>query len=466
MARLICPYCGTNQPNDRTIVNCINCNNEIPTKYAQNLRRSNPIWMVTVGYRQHGKTTYLDSLALVLENLGKISKGTFSTFLDSTTFEKLRQIRVEAQEGKLAESTQVEKPKPLLISLPRFMNRDLNTLVINDLPGEIFDAPEVDEEYVTAIIQAETIWFIISIADILNDNEGRSIAELVQIYVDNIERLGGKTKGRRVLVIYTKADKVVRRLPEDISNYIGRDPYRNLKQMTMKEARENQFDEFSYIEQMYHTSDQLREFTFDEVPRGADLINMIEFYEMELSFAIVASVPGADGKTTGLNSDRFRVIDPLIWSLSSSTGTRQESNISLIIENSPDVTDLFSMDLPGQFYDALQSMNQVVKTYYTGHSVPDTEKRPEKSPRKNTLHLIGPILDRLPKDNIVILLTHSQEPIDLLDYIYSQWHDRVLLVSMKELEIQWPHKAVFEKYESNVEDIVTDFIDSVPKSKE
>jgi len=465
MPRIICPYCGTRQNLESNENACNSCSTEIPSKYIQNLRSAEPIWMVTVGYRQHGKTTYLDSLAIVLENLGKISRGTFSTYLDSTTFEKLRDIRVEAQSGQLADSTPPQqKPEPLLISLPRFLGRDTNTLVINDLPGEIFDRAEVEEKYITPILQAETIWFIISIADILNETEGRSIAELVQIYVDNIERLGGRPKGRRVLVIYTKADKVANKLPSEIKDYIGNDPYRNIKQMKMDEAREKQFDEFEYTDKMYRISEELREYTFNEIPRGADMISMIDYYEMDLSFAIVASVPGADGKTTGVDTPRFRVIDPLIWSLtSSSSGNRAESSCALILDGQPGIASMFDQDIPGRFHDALQSNNQMTSTYFLGKAKVETEQRPNKTPRKQGLNTIGPILDRLPRETIAVAIV-NQQPLDLQDYMYSSWHDRLLVVCMRDLEFQWSHKVTYDPIENNPDDIVTEFINSLPKN--
>lgn len=464
MARIICPYCGTKQALQKDDLSCNNpeCSRELPSKYLQNVRKGKPVWMVTVGYRQHGKTTYLDSLAIVLENLGKISRGTFSTFLDATTFEKLKDIRVEAQSGQLPDSTQVVKPDPLLISLPRFLGRESNTLVINDLPGEIFDSAEVDEKYVTAIVQAETIWFIISLSDILSETEGRSVADLVQIYVDNIERLGAKTKGRRVLVIYTKADRVNNKLPKDIKSYLADDPYRNIKQMTMQEARDKAFEEFEYIDKMYRISEELREFTFNEVPQGASMISMIEYYEMELSFAIVASVPGADGKTTGVDTPRFRVIDPLIWSLTSAGSDQREATCALILDNDDEIRSAFAGDIPGMAFDALEASNQATSTYFLGQAQVDTEQRPEKPPKKSRVRTLGPILDQMPKGSIAVAIV-NKAPIDLYDYMYSDWHDRLLIICLREIELQWSHKVVYDPQEHDLDDLIRDFINTVPK---
>ncbi|RMG70593.1 MAG: hypothetical protein D6711_16920 [Chloroflexi bacterium] len=458
MARITCPYCGHKQAFPRDQTTCQSCEEEIPSKYISNSRKRPPVWMVTVGYTRHGKTTYLDSLALVLENLGKISRGTFCTHLDSTTFDKLRDIRKEAQEGTLSGATQRgNRPRPLILSLPNFLDNACNTLVINDLPGEIFDKPEVADNYAEPIRQAETIWFIISLSDIFSDKEGRTIAELVQNYVDSMERLGSHPKGRRILAVYTKADRLVNRLPPTIKEYLGQDPYSKIKQMTMAEAQANLFDAFEYVDKMYRISEDLKEYTFNEVPRGADFISMIEYYGMELSFSIVASVPGADGLTTGVDTPRFRVIDPLIWSLTSQLRGTHETKCALIVDGGAGATSIFFQDLPGEFFDAIQASNLEINTYLTGQSKIETDQRPEKPPNKQRLLTIGPILDMLPGD-VYALLVVDETPLDLLDYMYSSWHDRIMLVSTKDLQVQWPHKVHYVPSDMDVYDVVRDFV--------
>lgn len=455
MARIICPYCGTRQtfaPSDRE---CRECKTEIPVKYVQNVRKRPPVWMATIGNSQHGKTTYVDSLSLVLENLGKISRGTFSTYLDPNTFEKLRLIRVEAQEGRLPDSTpeSANRPTPILISLPNFLGNVINTLVVYDLPGEVFDQPEMTAQYADAIRHAETIWFIISLADVLGDQQGRTIADLVQIYVDAMASIGADTKKRRILVVYTKADRIHNRLPIEIKNYLGKDPYRKIQQMTMGEANQTPFNEYEYTRNLYEISEQLKEFTYNEVPHGVDLINMIDFYGMELFFSIVASVPGVDGQTTGVDTPRHRVIDPLIWALTGQIKDNDDEKVALIVDAGQNTEDIYKFELPAEFFDALQSQNADVVTYFMGQSKPMTDQRPEKTPKKTLPNLLGPIIDHLPENTLIFVLTRNI-PIDIYDYLHSSRHDKIFLFMTQDLNVQWSHKIILGEDDGDLYDLI------------
>jgi hypothetical protein len=463
---VICPYCGSKQTFAGSNNICSNCGNEVSRKYLDNVRKRPPVWMVTVGNTRHGKTTYVDSLTVSVENLGKISPRTFSTYLDNTTFEKIRAIRREAQEGILPEPTVIDRPRPLLMSLPNFLDHDSNTLVIYDLAGEIFDRPDEIEKWADAIKHAETIWFLISLSDLEKDKEGRSIGDLVQIYVDGMANLGAKLKGRRVLVVFTKGDVLAQRLPPTIRKYLAEDPYSKLAQMSMAEAKSRPFDEYAYLRELHTISDELRAYTYDHVSGGPNLINMIEYYGMDLSFTIVASIPGADGQTVGTNSPRFRVIDPLIWSLSSSQGDREETTIALILDASQSSSAVFADDLPGTFFDCLQSNNADVNSYYLGRREPivNLSQRPEKSPRRSSLPMIGPILDQLSPNAYALAVVNG--PIhDLVDYQYSSWHDRLFIVTLTDQAQDWPHKVNLADGETDPCEIANDFFRFMTEKK-
>lgn len=465
MARITCPYCGHKQTFVGKQDTCQQCHEEVPSQYLKNARQRDPVWMVTIGYSQHGKTTYLDGLALTLENIAKMSMGTFSTTLDSHTFERLREIRREAQEGLLSDATQEtgNRPRPLLLSVPNFLGHAYNTLVINDLPGEIFDKPEIAQNYAEPIQQARTIWFIISLADIFDDRQGRAIPDLLKSYIDSMERLGSQARDRHVLVVYTKADRLLNKLPEDIKNYLADDPYMAIQQMTMADTHANQLDAFAYLDQMARVSQALKEFTFNTVPQGATFVAMADHYGMKLSFSVVASVPGADKRTTGVDTPRHRMIDPLLWSLTSTESQEAQRKCSLIVDGGPQSSKLFQMNLPSEIFDALQDYNLEVNTYVTGKRKIETEQRPERAPIKEYLPMIGPIIDALPSEVYTVLVV-DEAPFDLLDYEDSSWHDRILLVSTKPLTVPWPHKLHYDPAIVDAHDVATEFMSLLPRA--
>jgi hypothetical protein len=462
----ICPYCGTRQAFTGAQPTCSNttCGKTIPRKYLDNTRKRPPVWLVTVGNSRHGKTTYVDALALIMENLGKISKGTFSSYLDNDTLNKFREIRREAQEGILPDSTPVTRPSPMLITLPNFMGNPNNTLVMYDMAGEIFDDPEKVTHYADAIRHAETIWFLISIEDVRLDRDGRSIQELVQIYVDGMNSLGVDPKGRNIIVVYTKADQIGNKLPQLVSDYLINDPYASLADMTMNDARGNQFDEYRYRQELEQVSDELAEYTFAQVPGGAALINMIEYYQMNLKFCAVSAFPGGgnSGEPSGTKTLRLRVVDPLVWGLSlQGESLPAESEVALILDAATGYDPLYQNEVAQHFYDALRALNLNVKTYFTGRH--EEMQRPDKPPKRTSLRTVGPILDKLGPTSYALVVTLG--PIlDLNDFQYSSWEHRLQIVSMGDFQMDWPHQTLYTG-EANPDEIVEEFINLMPKDR-
>ena len=458
---ILCPYCGTPQAFAGTNTVCVKCSAEVPRNYIANARQRPPIWMVTVGYSQHGKSTFVDGLTTVIEKLIRISPGTVYTYLDEATRKKIIETRKGNQQGILPGSTQ--RPVPMLISLPHFLGNESNTLVIYDMPGEIFDDPGEIEKYSEVIKQAETIWFLISLRDMEKDQEGRSIADLVNIYVGGLQQLNAPIKGRRVLVVYTKSDLILEGLPAHLQDYLAEDPYSNLPQMTMEDVKKAPFRDLDYWEKMQAASQWLKEYTYDKVPGGDALIGLVEHNEMALSFTAVSSVPGADGRTIGTAIPRYRVLDPLIWSLMGTQGGTTTGEIALIFDAGRGFEAVWAESLPIQFFDLLQSQNSMgVRTFYTGQREALKMARPERAPKKIGLRFIGPILDTLTDDSHALVVVNG--PIeDLLDYYYSSWHDRLYVVSLGNKSISWPHFSLLQ--DSDPEEVVAKFLALIKPDK-
>src|SRR5207253_1397931 len=137
MARVTCPFCL--KPHDFSVSHgCTTYPNEvIPDEYISEYDRVQPLWLLTVGFKQHGKTTYLAALKLV-----------------------------------------------------------------------------------------STTWFLISLRDLENDEKGRAITDLFNVYRSGMRKLQADLKGRTLIVIYTKADQVA--FTPEIEEYLASDPYQGL----------------------------------------------------------------------------------------------------------------------------------------------------------------------------------------------------------------------------------------------
>ncbi|MDZ4672558.1 MAG: hypothetical protein SH821_16980 [Phototrophicales bacterium] len=457
---IICPYCLSKHNLSPTNNVCPSCGEEVPPKYIQATRKTPPVFIVTVGMTQHGKSTLLDSIAVTVENLGKISDGTFHSYLDAYTFDSVRGIRKQVLEGKVPDSTTKDaKPRPLLIGIHNFLGVESNTLVIYDLAGEVFDDIQTVGLYANAIIHAQTIWFLVSLADLEEDKSGRSIFDLIEVYLAGMDQLGTPTRGRDVLIIYTKSDKIVHKLPSAIRGYMGKDPYRNLKDMKRNEANLIPFDDYSYIQEMRAISQELKDYTMDDVEGGGALINRIKSSKMTINFAITSATGSdVDNRQAGVILTRFRVLDPLLWSLMPSGGGEPPATQAIILVDS--TAKMFTTgDKLGMIYDELSAQRMDINTYYMGNMQPAfSALRPDGVPKRKYSPLVGLALDQLnPATTYVMIITEANIH-DLYDYIYSDWHENLFVVTTADFPLTWQHKLEVDDASFDARDIVERFM--------
>ncbi|MEM7128919.1 MAG: hypothetical protein AAF702_21480 [Chloroflexota bacterium] len=469
MAKLICPYCHSTQlvePGQNTLI--CQCGQEVPPNFVKVARKHPPIYLATVGNTTHGKTTYIDSLAVTIENLGKISQGTFHDYLDNYTFEEIRRIRCQVQEREERKSThKSEQPEPLLISIRNFLENPFNTLAVYDLAGEVFDDREAIDEYSQPLKHVNTIWFFISLFDLQhNDEQGRTLSDLFNIYRTGMERIQVDTKDRKLLVIYTKADKLANDLPGSVRDYLRIDPYQTLDIMKRSEAEQHQLDEYEYVQQLYRISSELEEFTYDEVDGGISFINMVKASGMKLSFCAVSSIgrESSGGANQMLDYRRYRVIDPLLLALNHTNSSHKKKSSQgkfiLVIDTGEANQVIYESGIPQAAFDILTS-NDSVTTYYVGtsisHGPPDT-KPPEQNPPSKMLPVIGPILETVPQNSYVLIIT-NRKIIDLNDFDFTEWQNRLGIICFKKDDILWPKVEAINESTYELTRIVEKFFD-------
>lgn len=458
MARIACPYCYTVQTFEASL-ECIQCGRAVPRSFIKAARKNAPVYLATVGTTQHGKTTYLDSLMVTIENLGKISRDTYHDYLDDHTFDEVRSTRVQVQNQEKRDITpKTSQPEPLLISLHNFWDNEVNTLVMYDLGGEIFDRRDTIEDYAEPLRHAHTIWFFVSLYDLQhNDRQGRTISDLFNVYRTGMERLGVSTRGRNLLVIYTKADMMVDEWPDEVRRYLQSDPYADLAGLKRRELEGQELDEHAYTQKMLRLSDELKEYTYDDVEGGVPFINMVKQSGMNLAFCVTSSlgreVRGAASKL--IEYRRFRVIDPLLWAIDRNRGLDGDLKLTLVLDAGKNATQVFDNSLPTDFYNALSPLG-AVSTYFLGTTAsavnvgapPPTEK-----PEHNHPALIGPILDQAPPNGQIVVIT-ERSIADLDDFDTPEWHKRLLICTFREGLIKWPRQEVLQRDRNAIESLV------------
>ncbi len=447
MARVICPFCLKPHYIRSSKFECPHHGEVVPSAYVKNYRETPPLWLVTIGFPGHGKTTYLAALTLMLENIDRVWDSVYYRRLDQYTRDTIRMWHQEAIEGELPKaSVKQAAPRPILFSMHNIPQAGSRCLVMYDIAGEIYDSLSEVGEYVASIKEVKTTWFLVSLPNLKRDPRGRTIHELFTSYLSGMESLRADLNGRNVIVIYTKGDAM--RFPTPytkLQDYMREDPFCSL---TRRDA--NPPDEFSfewYVAGMEEVSNQLRDFTRLKVKGGNAFINMAEANGINLKFCVTSALgEGADERSNRLHVDalRYRVLDPFLWSVILDT-PGDSRPLGLVLDSSPKSRSVYDESLLPMVWDELSNYGAIA-TYHMGQTAPASlegqqpPRAPTHTPRPR---LIGPILEKAPPGSRFMVIG-TGEILDLGDFYDTSWRDRILLVMMgKDHQRNWPHTYVY-----------------------
>jgi len=471
-----CPYCLTPQSFSRG-EQCENeaCGKNVSRLYIESARLREPIFIVTFGVTQHGKSTLLGSMSFLVERIGVIAQGAFHNYLDTHTMQRLAEIQRGQQTGNpgLGATPLTDNPEPLLLMLKNFPTQsETQTLVIFDLAGEVVD--RITERiadrsappplYARAIAKARTIWFIVSLYDLQREmvETGRSINALFMAYQQVMMHFNAALRDRNVLTIFTKADLLRENtnddalvIPQSVSDYLADDRYYDLGNRGA--SRPPVLDYDRYASDLYRVSDELQSFTEMEVTGGSAFVAMVEDSGAKLHFNI-GSAQGSG--STGMEIKRYRALDPLIWSILLSQGPGHQSGTTLILATQ-DANGLYQAGLHTVLLDRLRARNRYPQSYFTGEMRPafaEGNLPPDPALPIGRMGLIGPILDRQPSGGIAVVLVGDQLPADIDDFAYTSWDDRLVVIGTSQqvlnARVRWKYRA---ETPSEVEQALRDF---------
>lgn len=446
MPRVICPFCL--QPHETGVLPRFTCPRHgevLPGAYIEQYERVPPLWLVTVGFPGHGKTTYLAALTLTLEHISNLWPKSYCRSLDQYTMEArrgwMRAARLGEQQGATARSTL----RPLLINVADLPERGNRCLVMYDVAGEVYDRLDDLEAHVAAIRHVSTTWFFVSLDDL--DRQDHTLSELFTVYLAGLENLHADLEGRNLIVVYTKGDRL--HAPA-IRKYLQDDP---LQALTLPDggASLGRGGLAGYYAEMDAMSALLREHTLRHVPGGKAFINMVEGHRMRLAFSVTSALGGDPDPSTSLREDarRFRILDPFLWAvrLEGPLATRQ---LSLVLDASPGAEGIYSEALLGELWGQLNTVGDVA-TYSLGARrplAPPGQSPPLVAPAMARPRLAGPILEQLPADSRALVLT-AGPVLDLDDYLLPEWEDRLLIAGLGcEPTRDWRHTRVHRVGES------------------
>ena len=327
-SNLACPYCLADTRGSTN--SCGNCKKPLPTQYLANYKRLSPFFVQMIGWPNVGKTIYLQVLTLMLMRMTRAWPD-YTYAAGTTRTQALIQEMNNFLLGKglLPEPTVPEDGKqPYVMFLEGMERWGSRMLVTRDCTGESFDTMEIHEDSARYILYAPTVLMLISLWDLENKGEGKSMDMLLNTYIETMIAGGVdlyKDK-RSVVVVLTKCDKdtIMERLPQNLVNYLREDPLWST--ITSKEAP-NQLNGLmmaEYMEKMERVSNSIENWISRD-STGLNLVRLAQRNNITLKFSLVSSI-GFDPEKTGNSSIEARavtreqlspkrVLDPYLWAL-------------------------------------------------------------------------------------------------------------------------------------------------------
>jgi hypothetical protein len=437
-----CLSCMEPLPQEAVSV-CPCCKFQLPARYLEVCAEKPPLWVVMVGFSNHGKTTLLNGMMLTLENLGRKLPGVYHSFLDQKTHEGLRQIRLEASGGTLPEAS--DREDRLLLSVHRFPDYGDRFLSIHDVRGELFNRLDQASQALPMLRAAQTIWMVVSLHDLHHFPEGNTLPGLLDSLHNALLSLGcapTREAPRSLVVIFTKAE--CWDFGNEALDYLQSDPFLGLSDPRQPIGFDPSFSFAQYMTELQQMSGRLQD-VLRTFPGGAPFLNKAQDMHYQVQCCVCTALgesPQVDNRVARQQDPR-RVLDPLILTLARHRPPPplkvHKPRVVLALDATADPGPLYARKLHQDVRQDLEGRGEPV-TYYLGQARPVAhagQKPPEGPARTPRVRLVGPILEQLRNGDRMIVFSHG--PVsDLMDFAPT-WRDRLLLVRLDpNPEDRWP----------------------------
>jgi hypothetical protein len=319
--QILCPYCLTETRYRKEITECANPNckhKEFPVQYVQNYERAAPFFVQLIGWSAVGKTVYLQALTLMLMQMGKFWRDYSYSPLTEETLSYVQNVREFLSKGTMPKPTQLSLQEAyimLLLGMSRWGGR---TLVSRDVAGEVFNKFQFPIEYTPYLLHVPTTFLMVSLHD-LKEFPEKSMDQLMTSFIETMAKYdkGFRKEQRKLVVVFSKADKIFDELPLGLQEYLQNDPLLaalNPRQPVQPLAG---FGMQRYMETLSNVSRELQDWISDDAA-GRNLIMQAKNNNIHVEFTIVSST-GADvdtsSNTLGVTLQPTRVLDPYFWAL-------------------------------------------------------------------------------------------------------------------------------------------------------
>ncbi|RMH68358.1 MAG: hypothetical protein D6675_16455 [Gemmatimonadetes bacterium] len=288
---------------------CPSCGERAPALYVREYKAFPPVVLNAVGFRQHGKTVYFAALFYALKKLRLASHWDdfFTMSLDedslNTVYENMRLLEA----GRLPNATPRNFPRPTMLRVYGVPFQPSYTLLCYDTGGECFEKPNQLVQFAGFVRRAKAVLFLMSLGDMKDANA--EAYRLLNTYLIGMGELGGNTHNQHLIVVCTKADQLVDKLPEDVVDYLIHGTVKGLIQHD------------NYMTTLYQMSTRLRTYIQNTV--GAyEFLNAADAHFKSVNFSVISALGAApEGSRLPVEIVPRRVFDPLFWAMEKSRMT-------------------------------------------------------------------------------------------------------------------------------------------------
>lgn len=316
-----CPYCFNKVKITERALSCVVCKQIIPLEYYDAYPTAPPFFIPVIGWSQTGKSVFLETLTLTVEKMGRIWPDFIAVPLGAATQEFIRERKKRIRQGNIADATNVELywEDAHILYLQNMEPWGSRTLVMRDMNGELFHDHTIPKEFVPLIRWASTAFFMISIPD-LEAVPDWHLGELFSCYARSIRESAGPRalEGRRIVVILSKADRIVD-LPDEFQEYLARDPMQRALQTKERVPMFDYGASRAYLEKLKAVGSNLQAWFEDEF-EGERLTRAAKNAGIPLQFTIISST-GADASNGVIQGPLrpTRILDPFFLALEAET---------------------------------------------------------------------------------------------------------------------------------------------------
>jgi hypothetical protein len=284
------------------------------------------------GWKQHGKTAYLTALTLILMRMNNIWERFSWAAVTEASQRMVQDVNIYEREGSMPPSTPMGVDDCYVMLLRKMEPWRDRSLLIRDCPGEIFERFQLPLEQAPFLQRTRTLFMFISMPDLLDPEgekrsfEGRTMDMLMVGFLNTLQSHGIRLRGRRVVVVLTKADRI-RNLPPGIRQYLVDDvlwaaanspePDRILRDF-LPPGTHPTGDAFMerYLAAMGQNEEAIRQW-LRRNNHAKCFIQLAEEYRVDLRFSFTSATGGQAVPGSGLTQrwEPRRVLDPFFWAL-------------------------------------------------------------------------------------------------------------------------------------------------------